>query len=265
MVLILDLIIAVIIGVLIFLIKYIRSKNLTEPFSLLSAIFESVFSGFTLYTGLASIWYSFFNSLPFGLTTIVNENVISFFGGLFLISITFILFKKEISSKRKLIFKDEESNVSEISVDRINYCHTYKKYKENTDDPELNIIKIFKDGTMQVDTKSIESYLNKELVFNLKIKQYENIQGTEELIPSREIAICKLESIGHPSIFKILKWIKIKEYKIDIKDLKKNRRIENLKPFINLKSDYLADQCYLEDFENIKNSIDHIIKIQMGE
>ena len=268
MALIFDLIIAVFFGLLIFLaIYHIRSRNLTEPFNLLSTIFESFFSGMTIYAGLASIWYSFSNSLPFGLTTIVNENIISFFGGLSIISITLIyLFRTEILSKRKLIFfKNEEDNVSEISVDKINYCYTYKKYKENTDDPELNIIRVFKDGTMQVDTRLVEVYLNKELFFNLKIKKSENIQGMEELIPSREIAICKLESIGHHSIFKILKWIKIKEYKIDIKDLKDNKRIESLKPFINLETDYLADRCNLQDLENVKNSMDHLIRIQTGE
>lgn len=268
MTLILDLIIAVLFGVLIFLaIYHIRSRSFTEPFKILNIIFESFFSGISIYAGSASIYYSFFDSIPFGLTTIVNESIIAFFGGLSIISITLIyLFRKEIKSKRKLIFfNNEDDNAPEISIDLINHFFTYKKYKEETDDPELNIIRVFKDKTMQVDTRLVEQYLSKELLFNLKIKKSENIQGVKELIPSRTIAICKLESLGHPSTFKILKWIKIKEYKKDIKSLKENTQIKNLKPFINLEPDYLADRCNLNDLQNVKDSIDHLIRIQAGE
>jgi hypothetical protein len=201
------------------------------------------------------------------LTTVANENVILLSGGICIIAITLImLFKKEILSKRKfLFFKDEETNVSEISFDTINYCHAYHKYKKNTDDPELNIIKLFKDRTMQTYTKPVEDYLNKELLFCLKIKKLETIEGKNELIPSKEIAVCKLDNLGQPTIFKIIKWYKIKEYEQDIKDLKENKNLDSLKPFINLKSNYLAEKCNLQDLENVKNSIENLNKAQAGE
>jgi len=132
MILIYDLIIAAIFGTIIFIVTYlIRIRNFAEPFRLLNTIFESYFSGMTTYVGFASILYSFSNSLPFGLTTIANENIISFFGGLSILSITFIyLFRKEILSKGKyLFFKDEEMNISEISINKVNYFFAYKKYK----------------------------------------------------------------------------------------------------------------------------------------
>ena len=268
MILIYDLIIAAIFGIIVFFaINHVRSGNFTEPFNMLSAIFESTFSGLTIYVGFASIWYSFSNSLPFGLTTIASENTISFFGGLSIISITVIsLFITEILSKGSfLFFKDEETNFSEISVNKINYLIAYKKYKKNTRNPELNVIKVFEDGTMQVDTRSVESYLNKELLFNLRLKRPEIVEGKEELIPTKEIAICKLESHGQQSVFKVLRWIKIKEYKTDVNDLKENKRIDSLKPFIDLKRDYLADRCHLQDLDNFKSGLDSLIKIQEGE
>lgn len=265
---ILDLIFSLIIAIIIFLaIWRIGSQNLTEPFNLLSTIFSSLFSGMTIYTGLASIWYSLFASLPYGLTTVANENVILLVGGICIIAITLImLFRKEILTKRKFFFfKDEETNVSEISFDTINYCYAYNKYKKNTDDPELNITKLFKDRTMQVYTKPVEDYLNKELLFCLKIKKLEPVEGKNELIPSKEIAVCKLENLGQPSIFKIIKWNKIKEYEKEIKDLMENKNLDSLKPFINLKSDYLAEKSNLQDLENVKKSIAKLKKIQEGE
>jgi hypothetical protein len=268
MILIYDLIFAVILGTIIFIIIWkIRSRNLIEPYNLLNTIFESYFSGFTIYLGLASIIYSFSNSIPFGLTNIVSENIISFFGGLSILSITVIsLFRKEILSRGKILFfKGEDINVSEISINRVNYFFAYKKYKELSQDPQLNVIRIFKDGTMQVDTRTVENYLNKDLFFNLRIKKSEIVQGREELIPTREIAICKLESHGSLSIFKILKWIKLKEYKADVDDLKKNINIDVLKPFIDLRPEYLADKCSLQDLENVKKGLDNLIRIQAGE
>ncbi|VVB85978.1 Uncharacterised protein [uncultured archaeon] len=188
-----------------------------------------------------------------------------FFGKAIVITLV-MLFKKEILSKRRfLFFRDDETKSSELSLETIDYCYAYNKYKIMTNDPELTIIKLFKDKTMQVYTEPVEDYLNKELLFSLKIRRLETVEGKNELIPSKEIAICKLENLGQPSIFKILKWNKIKEYEMDIKDLKENRRLDSLKPFINLKSNYLAEKCNLKDLENIKKSIDNLNKAQAGE
>jgi len=129
----------------------------------------------------------------------------------------------------------------------------------------LKVIRIFKDGLIQVDTRSVEDYLNNELFFYLRIKKPEIVEGIEELIPTREIAICKLKNHSSHSIFKILKWIKLNEYKTDFKDLKKNKNLDVLKPFIDLKPEYLADRCSLQDLENVKSGLDNLIRIQAGE
>lgn len=264
MILLLDLIIAAFFGIIIYYIKdTIRKRNLTEPINF-NTILECFLGGATIYMGVASIAYSFSNSLPFGLTTIVSENYITFFGGLILVLYTLgSLFGEEISSNRQFIF-NKGKEVKKISVDDINYYYAYKKYKENTNNPELKVIKVFEDGTIQVDTRMVENYLKKELLFDLKIITSEIIEDNYEFIPSKEIATCKLDCPAEISIFKILNWNNIKEYKDDIKDLKQNRRIDEIKPFITLKSIYLADGCSLQDLENIKNGIDKLIRIQAG-
>lgn len=264
MILLFDLIIVAILGIIIVYIKdTIRKRNLTEPLNF-NTILECFLGGATIYVGVASIMYSFSNSLPFGLTTIVSENYITFFGGLILVLYTLgSLFGKEISSNRQFLFY-KEKETKEISVDNINYYYAYKKYKENTNDPELRVIKVFKDGTIQIDTRSVEGYLKKELLFDLRIITSEIIEGNRESIPSQEIATCKLDRAAEISIFKILNWNNIKEYKDDIKDLKENRRIDEIKPFITLRSNYSADGCSLQDLENIKNGLDKLIRIQAG-
>ncbi len=128
------------------------------------------------------------------------------------------LFGKEIASNRQFLF-NKEKETKEISVDNINYYYAYKKYKENTNDPELKVIKVFKDGTIQVDTRSVENYLKKELLFDLKIMTSEIIESNYESIPSKEIATCKLDRSADISFFKILNWNNIKEYKDNINDL----------------------------------------------
>jgi hypothetical protein len=268
MALIYDLFVGVIIGTVILVIIYkVRNRDLAEPFNLLSALFESYLSGMTIYIGFASVYYSLFNSLPFELSTLANENIILFFGGLSIISITFItLFKKEILSNGKLIFfKDDETNLPEISVDRINYCHSYLGYKNNTNDAELNVISFFKDGTLQVDTRNLQTEISKKILFDLMVRTQEYVNGVKEEIPSQSIAVCKIISFSDISCFKIIKWCGKKEYKTIINDLKDNKKIKSLKPVIKLKHDYLAEKYALTDIEAVKNGIDNLIKSQSGE
>lgn len=268
MAMIYDMVIAAIIGTIIFVIIYkVRNKDLVEPFNFLSAIFESYLSGMTIYVGFASLWYSVFESLPFNLSTIANEKLISFFGGLSLISITVIvLFRKEILSKGKLIFfKDEETKKSEISVERINYCHAYHQFKNRTNDSELEVISLFKDGKIQVNTRSVNIEINKNLIFDLMIKLPDMIQNRKEDIPSQPIASCKLITQNKISLFKIVKWHNIKEYKEKITELKQNKKIKNLKPFLKLQTDYYADKYKFDDLNKAKESIINLMNSQGGE
>ena len=263
-----DLIVGALFGIIIFIILYkLRSKDFIEPFNFLKTFFESSFSGMTLYVGFASIWHSFFGALPFGLTTIANENMISFFGGISIISITLIMiFRKEILFKGELFFfKDEEKELSEISVNRINFCYAHHKFKNEFNDIELSVIKVFKDNTLQINTKSSQKDISKKILFDLMIKTTEYVEGKKEEIPSKPVAICKLLHASDISTFKIVKWFKINEYNDKIKDLKQNNKIRTLKPFLKLRNDYIAEKYNFEDLKKVKEGIDNLISYKDGD
>lgn len=262
-----DLVVAAVIGtVILFLLYQIRGKNTEEPFNILSAILESYLSGLTIYMGLAAIWLAFSSTLPFGLETIANNNVISFFGGLFILFGTIAyIFKREISSKAKQLFLEDNTGNLKLSIKTVNDYFHYKTYKIKTEDPELDVVALFKDGTIQVKSNGVNVFLHKDLIFSLKIKQSQSVGGKRTVLPSRDVALCKLKSLGNISTFTIIKWINIKEYKTEINNLKKNKNIKKLKPFIVLRSNYLADKCCVDDLTKAKEGIDKLMQIKGGE
>jgi hypothetical protein len=268
MVLLLDLILSFLIGIAIFLfILKFRKENFYQVQNLVLAFIESIFSGTTIYIGIVSIILAFTNEIPFGLTTVVNQNFIFLVAGCVIIFTTiWILFRKEIALYGEVYtFISDRNENSQISVERLNYIYSYLKYKNETGNPDHKVISISADGIISARTANNQKFFDKRLYFELKIQVPTIIEGQAQLIPSEGLAWAKIKTVGSISTFTIVKWFSLKEHKNQIKELKKNENFASLKPIIQIKPEYVADKYSLEEITKVKEAIDKLKSIDIGD
>jgi hypothetical protein len=272
-----DVLISAVLGIVILLVKIYFKRNELLDFSIfIGTVFECLFAGFTIYIGFASIFYSLFDQIPLGLTTIVNIQIIAFFGGLAIMSITlYWIFQNEIKRyKERQIIYIENSKNPEISIERVNYVYSYLNYKTTTTDPELNVVgivnfgRLIKRGTVQVRTPvEIQQFLCKRLLFELKVHSQEEVAGEIISIPSSGLAILRIKNVGEISVFEIIRWEKNFKFTKQIQLLQKGDLSRSIisKPFIQLKPDYYADKFTFNVIKKIKEGIDQLNEIDPGD
>jgi uncharacterized membrane protein YqhA len=223
----------------------IRNLNTLKKINLLLKklstviIIQYFFSGFLFVTGI-----NFLSVLsvifippyqPFPINLAIQESDTPFFIAGAIIMIFYPLYE---------IFNKEFSKSKDITEDKlIEFCQEYTKYKENTKNPELAVMKFFNDGTILVKAPEGTSYFTKNLKFSLQISQIIDYNGEQTPIYSLEIADCFFLKAGDKhAYFKVSNWIKSLEYQEQIQKLKANQELKNLKPFIKLSDNEIAEK-----------------------
>ena len=91
-----DILIGAVLGLVITIVLFIKTKRSKRKQQFVLIIFNGFLTGFALYAGIASIIFGITGNLLFNQTDIISQRVMAFFGGLsiFSISIYYAFIKK---------------------------------------------------------------------------------------------------------------------------------------------------------------------------
>lgn len=247
----------------------IANKNFKEKATLISLsiswglIIQYFVSGFLMLTGIDFLLTIIFPSSPtFPITITIDEESILFIllgAGFMIFYPIYEICKNEISSfeKSKFLSKEKELEIF------LNFFIEYTRYKEKTGNPALYVIKFKNNNTILVKCPEQKRYFTKNLKFALQIQETIDIEGISTQIDSLEIADCVfLESGEFFSQFYVSNWIRDSTFQQQIQNLKMNQDLTNLKPFLKLKNNDIAEKfgyaemnSYVKTHEKFKTII----------
>ncbi|MHB8164141.1 MAG: hypothetical protein ACYDDV_07290 [Methanoregula sp.] len=224
-----------------------KIKNLINSLSLW-LIIQYLISGFLIVTGLnflLAILIPISQTFPISLTIQADTVPFVIIGGLIMVIYPiYEIFIKEFKKFKILSLKEKRKQLQ-------SFCLDYLRYKENTGNPKLLIKNFNKDGNILVSTGDEKNYFTKNLKFSLQFYEKIEMEGQISDIETLEIADCSfLKSGGKFSYFIVSNWIKYTQYQEQIQNLKSNRDLTNLKPFIKLKENEIAEKFCLPEMDS---------------
>ncbi|MFA5253227.1 MAG: hypothetical protein WC367_00985 [Methanoregula sp.] len=206
-------------------------------------VIQYFISGFLIEIGmnfLSAIIFPPHQSFPIIITIQEAEFPFFLFGGLIMILYpVYEIFHTELLKLRESqsLSKDEiNDNIIKLSLD-------YTRYKENTQNPKLSVIKISDDGIILVNAPDGTRYLTKNLMFSLHVEETLEIEGVHSTIDSLELADCTFsKSGGKTAYFTTSNWSDRTESQEKIQKLMANSDFKILNPFIKLSDNEIAEK-----------------------
>ncbi len=255
-----------------FLIKFYQYANFNAIYRIrliylnlsLIKMITFIASGFTLVTVINFILLAISPTYPINLELQATEVYILIIGGIVII---FIAIHSVFDGEFARLYKSNILMMGKIPLDGklIKFCEEHLRYKERTNNPELDVIKFDSDKIILVKTQQVREYLTNNLIFNLKFQISFEIEDKLETTDSLDVAECRfLKSGKENTYFNIKKWTNISQYNEQIQKLKANQDFKTLKPVIELSENTIADKFSYNEIEDLQKTI-HKLRTIMEE